>query len=185
MKKVFYLCSVDLQQGFKFNNQTDLIMKRQVLFSNEPFEITDELRREFFKEMGHGGTDEEISEYFTEDISDFLESMQYATDKDGNSLTGVKVVITGTLGLWNGTKTIVPKVKRDFDCALLACIDNADYCTIYKEFSKIVVEATHHDGTNVFTLQFLTDKAEMKCACGMDLNFDNRKNIRTLGKYLF
>ena len=160
-------------------------MKRQVLFSNEPLEITDELRKEFFDSTGHEGTDEEISEYYADDISDLIDSMQYAKDKDGNSLCGVKVVISGTLGLWSGTKTIVPKVKKDFETALWACIDNADYCKVYKEFSKIIIEATHHDGTNVFTLQFLTEDAEMKYNYGADLKFTNRRNLRTLGKYLF
>ena len=39
-----------------------LIMKRQVLFSNEPFEITDELRKEFLESMGHEGTDEGVGD---------------------------------------------------------------------------------------------------------------------------
>ena len=186
MEKGPYLCSVELQQqGFKFNNQTDLIMKMQVLFSNEPFEITDELRKEFLGTMGHEGTDEEISEYYAENIDDFLANMQYAKDKDGNDLWGAKVVISGTLGLWDGTKTIVPEVARNFERALWACIDRCCYCTIYKEYSKIVVKATHHDGTNVFTLQFLTENAEMKYDYGVDLKFTNRQNVRTLGKYLF
>lgn len=160
-------------------------MKRQVLFSNEPFEITDELRKEFLESMGHEGTDEEISEYYAENIDDFLANMQYSKDKDGNDLWGAKVVISGTLGLWDGTKTIVPEVARNFERALWACIDKCYYCTIYKEYSKIVVKATHHDGTNVFTLQFLTENAEMKYDYGVDLKFTNRQNVRTLGKYLF
>lgn len=160
-------------------------MKRMYLFSNEPFEITDDMRKDFFETMGHEGTDAEISEYYEEDIRDFLANMQYAKDKDGNGLCGVKVVISGTLGLWNGTKTIVPEIERDFQHALWACINGADYCNIYKEYSKIIIEATHHDGTNVFTLQFLTEDAEMKYNYGADLKFTNRRNIRTLGKYLF
>ena len=160
-------------------------MKREVLFSNEPFEVTDELRADFFEDRGYKGTDEEISEYYEEDIRDFLASMQYAKDKDGNDLWGTKVAISGTLGLWDGTKTIVPEVARNFERALWACIDGCCYCKIYKEFSKITIEATHHDGTNVFTLQFLTENAEMKYDYGVDLKFTNRKNIRTLGKFLF
>ena len=160
-------------------------MKKMFLFSNEPFEITDELRADFLEETGHKGTDEEIRGYYAEDINDLIANMQYAKDKDGNNLCGVKVVITGTLGLWSGTKTIIPKVKRDFETALWACIDNADYCTIYKEYSKIVIKATHHDGTNVFALQFLTEDAEMKYNYGANLKFTNRHNIRTLGKYLY
>ena len=86
-------------------------MKRQILFSNEPLEITDEWRKEFFESTGHEGTDEEINEYYAEYIDDFLANMQYAKDKDGNDLWGAKVVISGTLGLWDGKKTIVPEVK--------------------------------------------------------------------------
>ena len=166
-------------------NKQFLIMKRQVLFSNEPFEITDELRKEFLESMGHEGTDEEISEYYEEYIDDFLANMQYAKDHDGNDLWGAKVVISGTLGLWDGKKTIVPEVAKDFKHALWLCIDNTDYCKIYKECSKIIIEATHHEGTNVFTLQFLTEDAEIKYNYGADLKFTNRRNIRTLGKYLF
>ena len=169
----------------KFNNFKFSVMKRQILFSNEPLEITDEWRKEFFESMGHEGTDGEISEYYAEYIDDFLANMQYAKDKDGNDLWGAKVVISGTLGLWDGKKTIVPEVAKDFEHALWLCIDNADYCKVYKEYSKIIIETTHHDGTNVFTLQFLTEDAEMKYNYGADLKFTNRRNLRTLGKYLF
>ena len=169
----------------KFNNFKFSVMKRQILFSNEPLEITDEWRKEFFESTGHEGTDEEINEYYAEYIDDFLANMQYAKDKDGNDLWGAKVVISGTLGLWDGKKTIVPEVAKDFEHALWLCIDNADYCKVYKEYSKIIIETTHHDGTNVFTLQFLTEDAEMKYNYGADLKFTNRRNLRTLGKYLF
>ena len=160
-------------------------MKRQILFSNEPLEITDELRKEFFESMGYEGTDEEISEYYADDIKYLIANMEYAKDKDRNDLWGAKVVISGTLGLWDGKKTIVPEVAKDFEHALWLCIDNTDYCKVYKEYSKIIIEATHHDGTNVFTLQFLTEDAEMKYNYGADLKFTNRRNLRTLGKYLF
>lgn len=81
-------------------------MKREVLFSNEPFEVTDELRADFFEDRGYKGTDEEISEYYEEDIRDFLASMQFAKGKNGDNLKNVNVVISGTLGLRKNVRTL-------------------------------------------------------------------------------
>lgn len=43
----------------------------------------------------------------------------------------------------------------------------------------------HHDGTNVFTLQFLNDDGETRYLEDADVDLTNRKYIRTLGKYIF
>ena len=67
----------------------------------------------------------------------------------------------------------------------MACCKECDYCKIYKENSKIVIEAMHHDGTNVFTLQFLNNDGETRYLEDADVDLTNRKYIRTLGKYIF
>lgn len=75
-----------------------------------------------------------------------------------SNLTDVKVVVQGTLGLWNGTKVIYPVVCKDLSIAILKCVNNADSIKIELENGIVKVSATHHDGTNNFTIQPLSKK---------------------------
>ena len=160
-------------------------MKADVLFDNTPFEVTDELRKEYYANCGENGTDEEVHDFFEDKFEFFLTNLQYSHDKKGESIINVPVIITGKLNLWNGAHIIEPFIVGSIECAVRICREKCDYCKIYKVFSKIIVEATHHDGTNVFTLQFLNDIGKKHYLEGADVDLTNRRYIRTLGKILY
>ena len=158
---------------------------RTILFNNAPFQITDELRKEYLDSCCVEGTDKEVYMFFVDKFDDLFENLQYSHDKKGESLINVPVIITGKLNLWDGAHIIEPFIAGSIECAVRICRRKCDYCKIYKDFSKIIVEATHHDGTNVFTLQFLNDIGEKRFLEGADVNLTNRQYIRTLGKFLY
>lgn len=158
---------------------------RYILFNNEPFAVTDELRKEYYANCGEEGTDEEVYDFFEDKFDFFLTNLKYPRDKKGERIGNVPVIITGKLTHWDGVHTIKPLIVGNIECAVRICTEKCDYCMIYKEFSKIVVEATHHDGINVFTLQFLNDVGEARHLEGADVDFTNRRYIRTLGEYLY
>ena len=160
-------------------------MRTEVLFDNTPFQITDELRKEYLDCCCEEGTDEEVYEFFVDKFDDLFESLQYAKDKKGDKISNVPVIITGKLDLWDGVHTIEPLVTKNIVSAVSICCENSYYCKIYKEFSKIIVEATHHDGTNVFTLQFLNVIGETRHLEGADVDLANKRYIRTLGEFLY
>lgn len=160
-------------------------MRREVLFDNTPFEVTDELRKEYYANCGEEGTDEDVYAFFVDKFGFFLTNLRFSRDKKGERIGNVPVIITGKLNLWDGEYIIEPKISKNIESAVYLCCEKCDYCKIYKEFSKIIIEATHHDGTNVFTLQFLNDIGETCFLDGADVDLANKRYIRTLGTYLY
>lgn len=66
------------------------------------------------------------------------------------------VIVMGRLGLWNGGR----EVEKEFDDikdAIKHCME--DYNKIYVSGSDLCVNATHHDGTNVFTIYGINEEA--------------------------
>ena len=71
----------------------------------------------------------------------------------------VPVVVTGSLGLWDGRHEIVPTRMDSVYDAIQKCISN-DICYVDVEYNdgEIKVSAAHHDGTNHFTINALSKK---------------------------
>lgn len=74
----------------------------------------------------------------------------------------VPVVVTGTLGLWWGHPEIEPERMESVYDAILKCVDKADYVEVEWNDGEIKVYATHHDGTNCFTINALSKKGITK-----------------------
>lgn len=67
-----------------------------------------------------------------------------------------EVIVRGRLGLWNGGR----EVEKEFDDirdAISHCMQ--DYNKIYVYESDLCVSATHHDGTNYFTIYGINEEA--------------------------
>ena len=64
-------------------------------------------------------------------------------------------VINGTLGLWDGKHDIQPVLVDTLKQAIEKCIAKCDYIEISYDPDEDVIEvvASHHDGTNVFTIE--------------------------------
>lgn len=84
---------------------------------------------------------------FKEDWYSWSELLE-ALDSIPNSVT-----ITGTLGLWDGTKEIVPVECKCLSEAIDKCLgtDTNDIVLSY-ENNQYFLDCSHHDGTNHFTI---------------------------------
>ena len=99
------------------------------------------------------------------DWDDFKINLKY--DKENN----VDCVVTGSLGLWYGTRDINAKHFPTLQEAINACITGCDYITITEEDGTIFVKASHHDGTNQFEIHKLNAKGyDAHCETDNDLN---------------
>lgn len=107
---------------------------------------------------------------FSEDSDEFYEWVsemnQVALEDYWNLLDekdayGDHYLVTGTLGLWHGTVTIIPK---SFDCivdAVKACVSGSsieDYDVVLDDNGVISVKSCHHDGTNNFEIRKFTEE---------------------------
>lgn len=115
--------------------------------------LTEEEIEEYNEDNNTELKDYEIENIFREmEIEDFFSNIKYSSIKDE------KVVILGTLGLWNGTHDIIPVICDNIEIAINKCINNMDDFKISQENGSICVEAYHHDGTNNFTIKLLNEK---------------------------
>lgn len=96
----------------------------------------------------------EIEQQLSFDYDDFMERVKNFDKKHHK-----KILITGRLGLWNGSPDV-----RDIENTLLEAITKCleDTNTIYTQTTKSTLEikASHHDGSNCFKLYAITSKGE-------------------------
>jgi len=85
------------------------------------------------------------------DIEDFWANLKYS------KLNYTSVMVTGTMGLWNGRPEIVPTLVCGIDEAIRKMC-NSDIMDIKVEYDcgVINVYASHHDGTNCFEIHKLS-----------------------------
>jgi hypothetical protein len=89
-------------------------------------------------------------------VEDFFENLRYVK-------FDTPVIITGSLGLWNGRKEIYPMVVESTDKpslynAVQKCINGMDDFKVELSEGEIVVHGYHHDGTNIFSIIKLTPR---------------------------
>lgn len=84
--------------------------------------------------------------------------------KQGNvcysPLADQEVVITGTLGLWDGRHKINPVKVANIIEAVNKCVDqDIEELEIYEDgYGNFILDAYHHDGCNHFVIKKYTDK---------------------------
>lgn len=105
-----------------------------------------------------------------------MENLRYS------SIAQRPCVITGRLGLWNGSPEIVPTVCKTMVDAIYKCVNTCDEFRISQHASAIIVEGFHHDGTNRFEIHVLNEKGcnadESRC------NLSCREYHLTLKDYI-
>lgn len=79
-------------------------------------------------------------------VDDFFANLKYS------DYEGEPVKVTGTLGLWDGSHEIEPKRFGDITKAIKACIGSCDYFKVETCNGRVLVTASHHDGTNCFSI---------------------------------
>lgn len=82
---------------------------------------------------------------------DFRTALKEYADKQ----KGDGFMITGSLGLWDGRHDIYPTFVKTLRAAVEKCAENGDYIKVEldKKLHVIEVAVSHHDGTNLFTIQ--------------------------------
>ena len=86
------------------------------------------------------------------DFDDLLSNLSHSNESN------IPVVITGSLGLWNGRPTICPVVCDNVHDAILKCLGSCDDIKVILEGGELNVCAYHHDGRNCFTINKLSKK---------------------------
>jgi hypothetical protein len=115
---------------------------------------------EFCEDMGIPGSEAKFIDWAYEEVRmDFEQDLENIKDcREYN----VPVVVTGILGLWWGRPEIeATRFESVFD-AIEACMKGADEVDVKYDDGEIIVYATHHDGTNVFTINALSKKGVAK-----------------------
>ena len=97
----------------------------------------------FEDENGNYLYDELMSEHEYKDTVDTI-----------NDLVESYFILTGSVGLWDGTRTVVPYVCKNFDDLTRKMKDINDIEISFDEDEQaIVIKGYHHDGTNVYYLR--------------------------------
>ena len=82
----------------------------------------------------------------------FISNMEYS--KYGND----KVMIVGTLGLWDGRHNIKAEVANNVVDAIEKCVGSSDDVEVRLIDGHLEVIGKHHDGTNCFDIYFLSKR---------------------------
>lgn len=102
--------------------------------------------------------------------------MAYLTDE----IYKRKFIATGSFGLWDGRRSGWLVIENEYDFGGL--LEDCTYVEIADNNGLIEIKASHHDGTNYFTLKELTDHGyETYKKTGEGWYAENYD----LGKYLF
>ena len=130
------------------------------LFNNYDYDF--EEYKELYQDC-YDLTDEEMAEVADDDIYNYLwECLESEWEDLSLNLSYSKFdkpcVVLGSLGLWNGNKSIVPVVCDNVSSAIDKCVNGCDYIEVRQVCGHIEVSAIHHDGTNTFEIHLLNGK---------------------------
>ena len=124
--------------NFDFDEYKEWFMKNNDIKDDE--EVTDDDAHNF------------IYDCIKEDYDDFFTNLMCSENDDNHC------VITGRLGLWNGTPQIEPCVCPSMTDAIKKCLYNMDNAIIKQVNGHLEVVGIHHDGRNCFEIHLLNDK---------------------------
>lgn len=161
-----------------------------VYFDNTNFDFDE--YKEWFMETNDIEEEEEvadndvyefINECLSNDYDDFFDNLMYSKNNDKYC------VITGRLGLWNGSPQIEPCVCSNVADAIKKCLDDMDYRIIKQVNGHLEVVGIHHDGRNRFEIHLLNDNGvdayeRIREGWGR-ANLADRHYHKSLGDYLF
>ena len=124
-----------------------------------------------------------VSDMQSLEVSDFFTNLHYSKKDE------CEVLLTGTLGLWNGNRDIYPIRLNSLTKAIQKCNCKCDDIKVRMENGEIIVEASHHDGTNVFSIKPLSARGliatkNWKCGKAVDTEVKDYWTKKFVG-YLF
>ena len=138
-------------------------MQEKILFSNYYGDMySEEDIKEMINEDIYGG----LLNIEEDDINDVLiyDYLRMCLDNDFDDfkinfkeeLDNHYYVVTGTLGLWDGTHEGGKVIAGWYD--LMNLLEDCDYIKVVDDNGLLKVTGSHHDGTNYFEVKELTDK---------------------------
>ena len=90
-----------------------------------------------------------VNDCIETEVEDFWSNLKSYCQKS-------KCLVSGTLGLWYGTRKVSSPFETLYD-ACVACSKDAYYIDVYVENDVIYFDAYHHDGVNSFEIYLLND----------------------------
>lgn len=85
-------------------------------------------------------------------FGEFIEEIEYS------GVAQRPCVVCGTVGTWQGDRSIRAKRFDNLKDAIYACVNHCDEIVISQRASNIIVDGYHHDGANHFEIHVLNDK---------------------------
>lgn len=139
---------------------------------------------EYCEEEGCTADEEDSNEFYewlsreTEvNVECFFENLKYS--KVGNK----PCVISGELGLWDGTHTIKSVMEKNVESAIKRCWSDCPDILVELEDGVLYVDALHHDGRNCFEIRMLTDKGVELMENDEDIDLE--KDTEKFPNYLY
>ena len=138
--------------------------KIHLIYTNDPYDFNEDEMKEAWVETAEvndweipedGPSDDEIwQEWYDQNERDWddIECEVRYHDERGTYL------VIASLGLWNGRFDGGKIISGRLDEVIRRCFE--DYNRVYMEGRNLQISATHHDGTNYFTIKKLTPKGE-------------------------
>ena len=121
-----------------------------------------------------------VSDYREIEWEDFWANLPYMFGRD------CYWMITGHLGLWNGTHDVYPTMEKSLEDAINACIGSSTLDVIIKrKDNRLCVVGMHHDGSNYFELTPLSDKGVERFERHGEVSLSNKENVLKLPDFLY
>lgn len=93
--------------------------------------------------------------------------------------------IVGSVGTWRGRFEIEPTFCNNIVDAVYKCIDGCELRSIDRIGNRIDISVYHHDGSNSFSIYFLSDIGEDRYLRNGDVSLKNKKNIFSIPQWVF
>lgn len=131
--------------------------KRNVIFDNYDVNVWYDYAVENIIENERYSEKEEIPETEIWDEVAFLQQLNFDDEMEmmKSFFEGKTLLVCGNVGRWNGSFPAGKVIEFDELCN---CWNDCDYIKIYDENGHFFIQASHHDGTNVFEVKILTEK---------------------------
>ena len=93
--------------------------------------------------------------------------------------------IVGSVGTWRGRFEIEPTFCNNIVDAVYKCIDGCELRSIERIGNRIDISVYHHDGSNSFSIYFLSDIGEDRYYRNGYVSLKNKKNIFSIPQWIY
>lgn len=114
------------------------------------------------------------------DLADLLLNLKFA-----QPIKDRICAIVGSVGTWRGRFEIVPTFCNNIVDAVYKCIDGCELRSIERIGNRLDISVYHHDGSNSFSIYFLSDIGEGRYLRNGNVSLKNKKNIFSIPKWVF